>query len=109
MASGVFNLYCQDTTPGANSTFAPARGWEGDDEDYLKLMRYRYARDTQIRQQMDVLVHRISRARQTSQKVEVIYSGPFATQAQQIIQRLVEENRKYTVVTAPAKARSAKK
>lgn len=109
MASGVFDLYCQDTTPGANSTFAPPGGWMGEQENYLKLIRYRYSRDIQFRQQMDVLAYRLSKAAQSTQRAEVSYSGPFAEQAKQIVQRLVEENRKYTVVPETPKSRAVER
>jgi len=91
MASGIFSLYCLDTTPGANSVFAPPSGWVGDDQAYLKLMRWRYKHDLQTKQQMHTIARRMLASHT---KATVTYEGQFADQAKMVINGIIAERKR---------------
>lgn len=104
MANGTFSLYCLDTTPGANSPFAPPLGWDRDAQSYLKLMWWRYKNDVQARQQLHCLARRMS---SSNAKNQVTYAGPFSLQAQQVINYVIGERKKNAAEEAAEEARKA--
>jgi hypothetical protein len=87
MAEGLFDLHEQDTTPGANSTFAPERGWEGDVRAYMALMRHRYDNDVKYSQQMYMVANRLNRP-PTQMSKPVSFHGPFADTARKIAEKI---------------------
>lgn len=96
MASGIMRLYSPDTTPGANSPFAPPRGWKGNADDYMAFMRSRYATDFASKQQMYVVAYRMMSDRQ----IEIIYEGPFKNEAKNIMEAIVSGIRKKAAALA---------
>src|SRR5690554_1867620 len=77
MVSFIGNLASVNTTPGANNVFAPPAGWEGDESEYIRLIRYRYT-DMQYRQQINVVARRMINSRRGT----VPITGPYAEAAQ---------------------------
>lgn len=87
MASGKLDMYRLDTTPGANSMFAPPQWWNGDQEEYRIFMRQRYEHDIMLRQQIDVLTRRIALRAGVSN--EITFSGPYSQTAKGMLKFLV--------------------
>ncbi len=79
---GVYNLAEVNTEPCNEATcpFSPPLGWEGDESAYLELMRQRY-KDRNFNQLIIGTVW-------CSKKMDIHYSGPFAEQAAQIVNKL---------------------
>lgn len=104
MADRLVNLYCLDSTPGANSVFAPPSGWEGNEQEYLELLRWRYKYDLQATQQIDTIARRM----QSSMfKAEVTFSGPFAHLVRTIINGVIAKRRKTAAEEAAEEKRKA--
>ena len=78
----VINSSDCNTTPGGASVFAPPEGFEGDAEDYIKLMQDRY-RNVDTGQQM------FCTARLTRHGNRLVqYSGPYQEQARSIVHKI---------------------
>lgn len=87
MASGMLDMYRLNTTPGANTMFAPPKWWEGDQEEYRVFMRQQYEHDLMLRQQIDVLTRRICLRPGVANEIK--FSGPYAHTAKSILKTLV--------------------
>jgi hypothetical protein len=68
-----------DIAAGAPGPFAPPAGWEGDDADYLVLMRRRYRSDPGAAQEMTATARRLEHTR---------FEGPWAEAARRIAERI---------------------
>lgn len=99
MANRLVNLYCLDSTPGANSVFAPPSGWEGNEQEYLELLRWRYKYDLQSLQQIDTIARRMQ---SPMIKAEVTFTGPFAHLIRTIINGVIAKRRKTAAEEAAA-------
>jgi hypothetical protein len=73
---GQFDMHRINTAPGAPGPFAPQEGWEGTAADYRLLLRERYASNLAAKQQIAIVSLRRS---------HIAFSGPWATEAQTII------------------------
>ncbi len=99
MADRLVNLYCLDSNPGANSVFAPPSGWEGNEPEYLELLRWRYKYDLQSTQQIDAIARRMQ---SPTVKAEVTFTGPFAHLIGTIINGVIAKRRKTAAEEAAA-------
>jgi len=88
MASGLVDAYCLNTTPGANSPFAPPLGWEGNEESYMQLMRWRLVNDLQARQQ----IHSVARRKSVdARRTSLTARGPFGRTAKKILEAVMAD------------------
>jgi hypothetical protein len=78
---GVFNLTKVDTTPGVGGIFS----LEDNQNDYVEEMKKRY-RSPSWKQRFDIQVHFINKP--TTQRPQVIYSGPYVEEAKRILKKL---------------------
>jgi len=85
-AVGIHNVLPINTTPGANHVFAPPAGWSGSSQDYLNLIRWRWASQLDARQQIS-FARRFTLRRPEATR----YVGPFADQAQYVVKSLNEQ------------------
>ena len=81
---GIFNSSLIDTKAGDNidCPFCPEKGWEGDSDDYMKLMRKRFR--SQLHYQRMV----VSAAIYKKKHVTFTFTGPFKDEAKKILQSL---------------------
>lgn len=79
---GVIDFSRIDTTPGAQSAFAPPAGWQGNGWDYEELMRLRFRHDAGARQ------HLLIAAMDRRSGMQVAFVGPYAEQARSITEKL---------------------
>jgi hypothetical protein len=86
-AVGVYRVLPIDTTPGANHVFAPPEGFKGSKQDYLQLIRWRWATKLDASQQIESARGYVRRNPGASQ-----YVGPFADEARYIITALNEQS-----------------
>lgn len=86
-AVGVYRVLPIDTTPGANHVFAPPEGFTGSKQDYLQLIRWRWATKLDASQQIESARGHVRRNPGASQ-----YVGPFADEARYIITALNEQS-----------------
>ncbi len=99
MADRLVNLYRLESTPGANSVFAPPLDWEGNEEEYLELLRWRYKYDLQATQQIDTIARRMQSC---LVKAEITFHGPFAHLIKGIINGVIAKRKKTAVEEAAA-------
>ncbi|WP_342632819.1 hypothetical protein [Marinobacter alkaliphilus] len=83
----VFSAVPVQTTPGANHVFAPPEGWFGTNEDYLALMRKRWAEGGLVKHQMGFTARFVMNR---SAMPESVIEGPYAEQAMTIITRIAK-------------------
>lgn len=76
---GVIDFSLIDTDPGANSTFAPPTGWNGD---YVQFMRGRWRADVALRQ------HAYFASSVIKSGGNVTIKGRYAKEAQDILESL---------------------
>lgn len=78
--NGRFSLDPINSEPGRAGPLAPPSGWRGDSGDYIQWMRQQ-ASNLQWRQQVIfiALLYRNPMAR------PLVFAGPFATEAEQIV------------------------
>ena len=72
---GLINFRVINTDPGANTAFAPPKGWQGD---YRQYMRDRWKHDPSVRQHVAVVGRMLARGEQ------VVFCGRFADEAGRI-------------------------
>jgi len=99
MADRLVDLYCLDSTPGANSVFAPPAGWEGNEQEYLELLRWRYKYDLQSIQQIDTIARRMQ---SSLVRAEIALKGPFAHLIRTIMNGVIAKRRKAAAEEAAA-------
>lgn len=83
---GVIDLNHHSTEPGSPSVFAPPVGFTCSDTEYVKLMRRRYAFSIGAKQQMYLVSLLFNSSRNT-----VVFSGPFATRAKEIVSKIASK------------------
>jgi len=86
-AVGVYSVLPIDTTPGANHVFAPPAGWSGSNQEYLKLIRVRWATMLDASQQISSARRFVRR-----QPEKTKYVGPYADEARYVIKALNEQS-----------------
>lgn len=88
MADGVYDLYCQNTTPGANTVFAPPLGWAGSAVEYREWMRQQYRYDVNRHQQLYILARRCKNSAIVHRSIQ--FSGPYEDTAKDILDKLIK-------------------
>lgn len=80
----VFDCLAIDTTPGANSPYAPPGDWDGDEGAYAALVAHRAGQPLHGQQMY-------SSVRMAQRGQAPTFSGPYAAQAQALHTRLLSE------------------
>lgn len=75
---GIIDFTLIDTSPGADTAFAPPQGFSGD---YLAFMRERYRLDPGVRQHVAIVGRMVLRGDKVS------FTGQFANQARRLVGR----------------------
>lgn len=75
---GIIDFTLIDTSPGADTAFAPPQGFSGN---YLTFMRERYRLDLGVRQHVAVVGRLVSR------REPVTFTGQFADAAKRLVER----------------------
>ena len=87
------SAHCFDTTPGAHSALAPPANWEGDQDQYLEVIRRRYREDHEARQCILLAAFRSRRAFGSS---ALTFLGPYADWARHLVATAADTFRKPT-------------
>jgi len=88
VVSGVMDFSSFDTTPGANSLFAPLAGAQGSGAAYLRGMRKALQTNNHLR--MLIGIAALSAMRSGMPK----FTGPYATEAKQILEEAIQKHSK---------------
>lgn len=77
-----------DTTPGADNAFSPPAGWQGDENEYVVLMRDRYTNGGPgYRQHFFIAGWDLLKER------PVLFVGPFSQKAKEIAEMVVSRKK----------------